>query len=123
MHEFSIVEQLVTELSGRLRQNAVSRVEEVHLRRNSTFSEDALRLAFEMYATGTPLEGARLVIETAPVMLHCGCGHEQLIDTDDVHGHMVLCPLCGAVHEVDEAHDLALTRLIAADRPQHAATP
>ena len=36
------------------------------------------------------------------------------ITSDDLEGYMFICPLCGAVHEVDEAHDLELIEVIEA---------
>jgi Fe2+ or Zn2+ uptake regulation protein len=43
----------------------------------------------------------------------CLCGYEQVITSDDLEGHMFICPQCGNVHEVDEAHDLELIEVIA----------
>jgi Zn finger protein HypA/HybF involved in hydrogenase expression len=116
MHEFSIVEGFVADLTARLRRDGVTRVESVHILRNSTFSEEALRLAFAANAVGTPLAEAQLLIETSPVTLHCQCGHQQAISTEDLHGHMVVCPICGAVQEIDEAHDLTILGLTAEGR-------
>lgn len=113
MHEFSIVEALITELTSRLVEENVEHVAEIHFRRGSTFSEDALRMAFESLAVGTPLEGAAVVIECVPILFSCACGYVQSITTDDLHGHMMVCPKCGAVSEIDEAHDLTVTKMIA----------
>lgn len=112
MHEFSIIEQLVTELKTHLAQDNIDHVTEIHFRRGSTFSEDALRMAFESFSIGTPLEGATVVIETIPIAFQCECGHTQLITADDLQGHMMVCPACGAVREIDEAHDLTVTKLV-----------
>ncbi len=112
MHEFSIVEQLVSELTGRLAEDDVTHVSEVHFQRGSTFSEDAMRMAFEAFSVGTPLEGATVVIETVPITFHCPCGYTQMITVDDLQGHMMVCPACGAVREIDEAHDLTVTKLV-----------
>jgi hypothetical protein len=38
--------------------------------------------------------------------------HHQLIPADDLLGHMMICPDCGAVREVDEAHGLTMTQLV-----------
>jgi len=69
-------------------------------------------MAFASYSVGTPLEGAEVVIETVPVAFTCACGYHQLISADDLQGHMMVCPDCGAVREIDEAHDLTMTRLV-----------
>ena len=84
MHEFSIVEDFVTNLAAQLHETGVAHVSEIHFRRNSTFSEDALRMAFASYSVGTPLEGAEVLIETVPVEFNCSCGHHQLISADDL---------------------------------------
>ena len=35
------------------------------------------------------------------------------ITSDDLIGHMFVCPRCGATKEIDEAHDLELVELLA----------
>jgi Zn finger protein HypA/HybF involved in hydrogenase expression len=116
MHEFSIVEGYVADLVARLHQDKVLRVDEIQFRRNSTFSEDALRMAFASYSVGTPLEGAVVVIETVPVTFKCQCGHHQVISADELQGHMVVCPSCGVVQEIDEADDISMTRIVVGER-------
>jgi Zn finger protein HypA/HybF involved in hydrogenase expression len=113
MHEFGIVEGIVRGLLPQLAAQGVERVSEVHFRRGSAFSEDALRQAFAATAAGTPLAGARLKIDTVNLDYVCSCGHQQVITSDDLEGHMFICPVCGAVHEVDEAHDLELVSVTA----------
>jgi hydrogenase nickel incorporation protein HypA/HybF len=55
--------------------------------------KDALEFSFEVAARGTPLEGARLVIEELPVAIFCAaCG-----ETVELPGIQALrCPRCGA---------------------------
>lgn len=113
MHEFGIVEGIVSSVLPELRSSKVQQVSKVHFRRGSAFSEDALRQAYLATTLGTPLEGAALEIDTVNLDYICTCGYEQVITSDDLEGHMFICPLCGAVHEVDEAHDLELVEIIA----------
>jgi Zn finger protein HypA/HybF involved in hydrogenase expression len=113
MHEFGIVEGIVTGVLPQLRSSNVERVSKVHFRRGSAFSEDALRQAYRATTLGTPLEGAALEIDTVNLDYVCPCGYRQVITSDDLQGHMFVCPLCGAVHEIDEAHDLELVEIIA----------
>ncbi|GAB4546845.1 MAG: hypothetical protein OHK0023_07130 [Anaerolineae bacterium] len=108
MHEFSIVSDLVNGILPQLADQHISRVTEIRFRRGTTFSEDALRLAFEAHSIGTPLHGATLIVETTNTQFHCECGYEQTITHDDLLGHAFVCPKCGAVSEIDEAHDLEL---------------
>jgi Zn finger protein HypA/HybF involved in hydrogenase expression len=113
MHEFGIVEGIVKKVLPQLDSPRVQRVAEVHFRRGSAFSEDALRQAYAATTVGTVLENAKLVIDTVNLNYTCKCGYKQVITCDDLEGHMFICPLCGDIHEVDEAHDLELVKIIA----------
>ncbi len=107
MHEYAIVQLLVDSILSQL-EGHVDHVKAVRFRRGSAFSEDALRLAFEVLSTGTILEGSEIVIDTVNHEFHCACGHHQVITSDDLIGHMFVCPACGVVKMIDEAHDLEL---------------
>ena len=69
-----------------------SAVSKVHFRRGSAFSEDALRQAYQATTFGTPLEGAALEIDTVNLDYTCACGYQQVINSDDLEGHMFICP-------------------------------
>ena len=116
MHEYAIVDSVVRGLLRRLKEEGDPAVLSVQFRRGSAFSEEALRQAFGMLSAGTPLENAALEIETVNLDFQCRCGHRQVITTDDLEGHMFVCPACGFVMEVDEAHDLELKGVTLADR-------
>lgn len=113
MHEFGIVEGIVSGVLPQLYSAQVRRVTSVHFRRGSAFSEDALRQAYQAITQGTPLQDAALLIDTVNLDYQCACGYQQVITSDDLEGHMFICPRCGAVHEVDEAHDLELVEIVA----------
>ncbi len=113
MHEFGIVEGIVNSVLPELQQAHIKQVTKVHFRRGSAFSEDALLQAYRATTQGTVLGGAALQIDTVNLDYICTCGYEQVINSDDLEGHMFICPLCGAVHEVDEAHDLELVEIVA----------
>ena len=109
MHEYTIVEQLIERLLAECNAKQAYSVKLVHLRRGSTFSEAPLRQAFEMLSPGTPLNGAKLVIDEFAVNHTCGnCGKRQAVTADDLIGHMFVCPDCGAADEIEEAHGLEL---------------
>lgn len=114
MHEFGIVEGIVSSVLPQLEAQGVKHIAQVHFRRGSAFNEDALRQAYQATTAGTALEGAALLIDTVNLDYNCVCGYQQVITSDDLEGHMFICPKCGAVHEVDEAHDLELLEIIAA---------
>jgi Zn finger protein HypA/HybF involved in hydrogenase expression len=114
MHEFAIVEATVRDTLRMLKELGIEQKQMVMLRfqRGSAFSEDALRQSFEVIAKDTLLENAELVVETVNLNFTCACGHSQVITSDDLIGHMFVCPVCCAVREVDEAHDLQLVELV-----------
>lgn len=113
MHEFGIVEGIVHNLLPQLEIQGFKHITQVHFRRGSAFNEDALRQAYRATTAGTPLEEAALVIDTVNLEYSCQCGYQQIITSDDLEGHMFICPQCGYIHEVDEAHDLELIEVIA----------
>ncbi|HEY7727994.1 MAG TPA: hydrogenase maturation nickel metallochaperone HypA [Candidatus Eisenbacteria bacterium] len=109
MHEYTVVLDLVDRILGDPKPAAGKRVTEVRLRRGSTFAEGPLRLAFEILARGTALEGATLTVEEFAVEVECQRCHEvRRITADDLIGHLFICPDCGESREVDEAHGLEL---------------
>jgi Zn finger protein HypA/HybF involved in hydrogenase expression len=108
MHEYAIVDGIVTGLLRRLDEEGNPPVATVRFRRGSAFDEPSLMQAFEMLSAGTSLEGASLDIETVNLDFECRCGHKQVITSDDLEGHMFICPGCGFVREVEESHDLEL---------------
>ncbi len=109
MHEFSIVESVVENLLPAAERAGGGKVQSVRFRRGSAFSEEALRQAFEVLSLGTPLEGAEIVVETVNRMFDCPtCRHSQVVTADDLIDHLFICPGCGYVEEIEEAHDLEL---------------
>lgn len=113
MHEFGIVEGIVKDVLPQLEAAHVHKVSKIHFRRGSAFSEEALKQAYHATTLGTALEGADLLIDTVNLDYTCPCGYQQVITSDDLEGHMFICPQCGHIHEVDEAHDLELIEVIA----------
>jgi hydrogenase nickel insertion protein HypA len=113
MHEYSIVASIIDSMLEAIRKQGAPKIVSVHFRRASAFSEEALRQAYESLTTGTILEGAPVEIETVNLDFKCPCGHEQVITSDDLIGHMFVCPKCGATKEIDEPHDLELVELVA----------
>lgn len=108
MHEYAIVENLVNSLLKELEAKKISKVRSVEFKRGSAFSESALLQTFTAVTKGTPLENADLKIQVVVLNLRCACGKERRIDADDLVGHMYVCPDCGHVKEIEEAHDLEL---------------
>lgn len=95
MHEVSIAMSLVEELTERARDENVSMIKAVHVRIGAMAGvvKDSLEFAWDLVTEGTPVEGARLVIEDVPLVVFCpDCRAERTIA-----GHPVLqCPVCGS---------------------------
>ena len=95
MHDY----QAVTELIERLASQDVSPggIAEVRIRASAVYIPEALRQAYEMLVQDTPLEGSRLVVESLPDLRTCpACGTSRTVMPEDVAGHLLICPSCGA---------------------------
>jgi hydrogenase nickel insertion protein HypA len=112
MHEMSVVAAMIQSLQAQLVERGVQKVTAVRVRRGSTFSEESLRQSFQALSVGTLMEGAELFVETVDTKIHCSCGKTWIVTADDLTGHMFMCPNCGDIHEVDEAHDLVLLDVV-----------
>ena len=119
MHEYGVTEAIMKRLLQQLQREKVSKVVSVRFKRSSAFSEEVLRQTFTILSDGTPLAGAELIVEVAVLRVTCACGLESQVDSEYLVGHTFICPSCGAVREIAEAHDLELIEVIAEaeDRP------
>ncbi|MHB9133711.1 MAG: hydrogenase/urease maturation nickel metallochaperone HypA [Armatimonadota bacterium] len=114
MHEYSIVEQLIEQLQHHLGHLGITRVEEIRLRKNSAFAEGPIHQAFAMLSPGTVLDGAHLCIEETLYKSTCpSCRQTHDVTTDDLLGHIFICPTCDTPQEIDEAHGLEILSITA----------
>jgi Zn finger protein HypA/HybF involved in hydrogenase expression len=113
MHEFGVTQSIIGGLLRQLERDKVTRVIRITFRRSSAFSEEALRQTYSVLSAHTPLEGAELVIEVAVLRVTCTCGYTGQVNSEDLFGHAFICPSCGAVREIAEAHDLELVEVLA----------
>ena len=77
MHEFSLVEALISSLEKMGKEEGWGRVTEIRLRVGALRQvfPDILEFAFETASTGTFLQGARLLVEEVPLSYRClKCG-------------------------------------------------
>lgn len=113
MHELSIALALIDAASEERQGLGDVRVEALHVRigRLAAVVPDALRFSFELAAEGTAIAGARLEIESAPVVVSCTtCGRSTL------EGLMVLrCPRCEGTAELVSGRELELKALEVTD--------
>ena len=111
MHELSIAVELVDLASAELARLGEVRVTALHLRLGPLAGvvEDALLFSFDVAAAGTPIEGARLVIEREEVRAWCaGCAQPRTL----VSMHERRCPECGvATPQLVSGDSLELTAL------------
>lgn len=95
MHELSIAHSLVELALEEARQAGIEPVSALYVRVGalSGVVREALEFSFDVASAGTPLEGARLVIEEVPVTVFCRtCGRESTLGQPIP----MRCPLCGA---------------------------
>lgn len=95
MHELSIAYELVNSAVAAAEDVGGTKVNTVYLRLGalSGVVKDALLFGFEIAAQGTLLEGAQLVVEETPVVVHCeACAKDVTLASIQ---HFV-CPACGA---------------------------
>ena len=113
MHEFGVTDNIIKGLLHQLDAEKVTQVISVRFQRSSAFSEEVLMQTFGMLSAGTCLDGATLIVDVQVLNVTCACGQASVVTSDDLMGHAFVCPNCGAVREIEEAHDLELLEVIA----------
>lgn len=109
MHELSIAIDAVDLVSANLTQYPGARVQVVRLSVGvySGIDPQALEFCFPLASEGTPVEGAKLLIEGVPLRVQC---HE--CEADPVKSDSLECPLCGSPKiTVVSGRDMILTSL------------
>ena len=94
MHELSIVSSIVETVTESAAAYPGSRVLEVRLRVGALASVvvESLEFCWGIATEGTPLAGAKLLVKTLPVVLHCApCGQD--VELEGVQS--LRCPRCG----------------------------
>ncbi|GEN36061.1 hydrogenase maturation nickel metallochaperone HypA [Aneurinibacillus danicus] len=111
MHELSIAHSLV-ELAVEAAENTgMKRVQALYLKLGvlSGVVKESLEFSFDVVIEGTPLEGARLVIEDVPVQVFCSDCQEAHILPEPFP---MRCPVCGTrTGQVLEGRELELYAL------------
>ncbi|MCL4855601.1 MAG: hydrogenase maturation nickel metallochaperone HypA, partial [Bryobacteraceae bacterium] len=110
MHELSIATSIV-ELAEEEAERRGVRVVAVHLTLGqlSGVVSEALAGSYDIAAAGTPLEGSRLVITEAPVVIFCpACRERRTLPSVQ----LFQCPQCGTpTADVIEGRELQVTAL------------
>lgn len=94
MHEFSIIENILTiveEISEKEGLTSVSKVT-LLIGKMRQIVPDTMSFAFEAAAKGTIADSAALEMEFVPIKIHCNeCGNEFI-----VKNHTYVCEQCGS---------------------------
>jgi hydrogenase nickel incorporation protein HypA/HybF len=111
MHELSIALSMIEMASEEATRHGASRVSALYLKLGplSGVVKEALTFSFDIACEGTRLEGAQLLIEDVPVVIHCGrCRADHVIENiQDLR-----CPRCGDLSaEVIHGRELELVSL------------
>jgi hydrogenase nickel incorporation protein HypA/HybF len=116
VHDYHAVKALVDHLRRELENPNAGRIDEVRIRADATLSPEALEQAYEMLTKDTPLEGSRLVVEEPPDERLCEtCGASWTATHEDVAGHLLICPSCGALSAIGGSSGLELVGITGAD--------
>jgi hydrogenase nickel incorporation protein HypA/HybF len=94
MHELSIVASVVDTVTESVASYPGARVLEVRLKVGALASVvvESLEFCWGIATEGTPLDGAKLVVKTLPVVMHCvPCG----MDVELAGVQSFRCPRCG----------------------------
>ena len=110
MHELSVALSLIDAVEEEAQRHS-GRVQAVHLKLGplSGVVKEALLSAFEIARAGTTVEGARLVIEEAPIVIYCPrCQARQPVASMQ----WFCCPACDTpASEVVQGKELELVAL------------
>ncbi len=113
MHEYSLIESLIAQLTRELRAKNVQSVRSLRLRLGSTVAEEPIRQAFTMLSPGTPFQNSDLHVDPFDITHTCPiCSRVDVIHHDDLLGHVFICPDCRTAMEIDEAHDIRVAEIV-----------
>lgn len=103
MHEFAVCQEMLNQVTQIADEQQASTVDSITLRIGplSGVEGHLLSQAFPLAAAGTVAEGAKLIIESLPIRVHCKtCGAET-----EAKPNRLVCGQCGDYH----------TRLVSGD--------
>jgi len=110
MHELSVATCIV-EIAEEEAQRRSVRVSAVYLKLGalSGVVKEALLSAYELAVLGTLVEGSRLIVEDAPILVYCpNCCAQQTVESMQ----WLCCPVCHTpISDVLQGTELQLTAL------------
>ena len=93
MHELAVCQALIEQVESLAAEHRAVSVCEIVVRIGplSGVEQPLLEQAYEIARAGTVAEAAQLVLEDAPLIVHCAdCDHDA-----NVPPNKLVCPLCG----------------------------
>ena len=110
LHDYHAVSALVARLTRD--PSLATGIAEVRVRASPVFSPEALQQAYQMLTEDTPLCGSRLLVDELADRRECAlCGARWLVSSDDLAGHLVVCPSCGALSPLDAGAAIELLEI------------
>ncbi len=128
MHEYSVMNQLVSALLDELDGRDVDRVKEVRIEVGElTFlGEDQLKFAYETLGKDTILEGSKLKVESVKAKVKCEeCGYEGGVEYSEgpaVHYNVpvISCPECDSKPEIAKGKETKIVGVTAVEEEDEA---
>jgi Zn finger protein HypA/HybF involved in hydrogenase expression len=109
MHDVHTAGAIVDHLTRRLAPDELDRVATVRVLADAALSPESLVQAYEMLTAGTPLEGSVLEVDVHRERRLCPeCGTSWTATHDDVEGHLLVCPRCGALSSIEGTRGIEL---------------
>jgi hydrogenase nickel incorporation protein HypA/HybF len=110
MHEMSIAQSLINILQEEMAKHGASTLRSVRLSIGelSAIVPESLSFCFEIITEGTPLEGARLLMDKIPLKGYC----PQCDRPFDIKEFVFICPTCGNPDiETIEGQELSIVEM------------
>jgi hydrogenase nickel incorporation protein HypA/HybF len=110
MHEMSIAQSLIDIIQEEMERHQATSLKSVRLNigQLSAVVPDSLSFCFQVITSGTPLEGAELIMDMVPLTGACrSCG-----ETFEIENYAFICPKCGSP-EIDtvSGQDLSIVEM------------
>jgi hydrogenase nickel incorporation protein HypA/HybF len=110
MHEMSIAQSLIDILREEMAKHGAATLRSVRLSvgEMSAIVPESLSFCFEIITQGTPLEGAKLLMDRIPLRGYC----PQCEETFDIKEFVFICPACGSPNiETIEGQELSIVEM------------
>jgi hydrogenase nickel incorporation protein HypA/HybF len=110
MHEMSIAQSLVGILQEEMLKHGATTLRSVRLSIGelSAIVPESLSFCFEIIIQGTPLEGAKLLMDRIPLKGYC----PRCAQSFDIKDHVFVCPTCTSTAiETIEGQELSVVEM------------